>query len=154
MGQLALGFRSLLVKLAVFFVMAALLAWALGGTLWPRSETVDFAGVPFDGREWFRRLTVGGREGPGARWSIMVRDAHERRARPFEPATWVELTDPVAGADAVYFGAAQEGTEGMAWRLERIDRGGARRTIELPDRLAVERELEQVRSGALRGGAP
>ena len=36
MGQVYLGFRSLLFKIAVFVVMAALLAWALGGTLWPR----------------------------------------------------------------------------------------------------------------------
>ena len=36
MGQVYLGFRSLLFKIAVFVVMAALLAWVLGGTLWPR----------------------------------------------------------------------------------------------------------------------
>ena len=41
MGQVALGFRSLLIKLAVFFMMAVLLAWALGGTLWPRAEVAD-----------------------------------------------------------------------------------------------------------------
>ena len=36
MGQLALGVRSLIIRLVVFFIMAVLLAWALGGTLWPR----------------------------------------------------------------------------------------------------------------------
>ncbi len=36
MGQLALGVRSLIIRLMLFFVMAVLLAWALGGTLWPR----------------------------------------------------------------------------------------------------------------------
>ena len=35
MGQIYLGFRSLAVKLVIFFVMAAMLAWILGGTLWP-----------------------------------------------------------------------------------------------------------------------
>jgi hypothetical protein len=39
MGQVALGFRSLLFKLAVFSVMAAMLAWILGGTLFPRPVT-------------------------------------------------------------------------------------------------------------------
>ena len=38
MWQVLLGLRSLLVKIAVFVVMAALLAWALGGTLWPRTS--------------------------------------------------------------------------------------------------------------------
>lgn len=45
MGQVYLGFRSLLVKIAVFVVMAALLAWALGGTLWPKTVT-RVVGVP------------------------------------------------------------------------------------------------------------
>jgi hypothetical protein len=36
MGQVALGFRSLLVKVSIFVVMAALLAWTLGGTLFPQ----------------------------------------------------------------------------------------------------------------------
>jgi hypothetical protein len=36
MGQLALGVRSLIIRLVAFFIMAVLLAWALGGTLWPR----------------------------------------------------------------------------------------------------------------------
>lgn len=45
MGQVYLGFRSLLVKIAIFVVMAALLAWALGGTLWPKTVT-RVVGVP------------------------------------------------------------------------------------------------------------
>ena len=45
MGQVYLGFRSLLVKAAIFVVMAALLAWAIGGTLWPRTA-VGIVGTP------------------------------------------------------------------------------------------------------------
>ncbi|MDG2291457.1 MAG: hypothetical protein P8L37_02275 [Phycisphaerales bacterium] len=41
MGQLALGVRSLLIRLVIFFIMAILLAWALGGTLWPRPVTAN-----------------------------------------------------------------------------------------------------------------
>ena len=58
MGQVALGFRSLLVRAAVFFVMAALLAWALGGTLWPRAVGVLLEGVSFAGQEWVWRAEV------------------------------------------------------------------------------------------------
>ena len=36
-AQLFLGFRSLAVKILIFVIMAALLAWAIGGTLWPRT---------------------------------------------------------------------------------------------------------------------
>ena len=45
MGQIVLGFRSLAVKVAVFVALAALLAWILGGTLWPRS-VVRLVGEP------------------------------------------------------------------------------------------------------------
>ena len=45
MGQVYLGFRSLLVKIVVFVVMAALLAWAIGGTLWPRTA-MRIVGTP------------------------------------------------------------------------------------------------------------
>ena len=36
-SQVFLGFRALAVKLLIFVIMAALLAWAIGGTLWPRT---------------------------------------------------------------------------------------------------------------------
>ncbi len=41
MGQLALGVRSLIIRLVVFFIMAVLLAWALGGTMWPRPVSAE-----------------------------------------------------------------------------------------------------------------
>ncbi|MBG80976.1 MAG: hypothetical protein CMJ39_09740 [Phycisphaerae bacterium] len=58
MGQVALGFRSLLVRAAVFFVMAALLAWALGGTLWPRAVGVKLDEVSFGGKDWVWRAEI------------------------------------------------------------------------------------------------
>ena len=65
MGQFALGIRSLLIRLAVFFVMAVLLAWALGGTLWPRAEVIDldamyFADPDADGVDNFSEYALGG----------------------------------------------------------------------------------------------
>ena len=50
MGQVLLGFRSLLFKIAVFLVMAALLAWALGGTLWPRVAVRPVGDPVLDGQ--------------------------------------------------------------------------------------------------------
>ena len=40
MGQVALGLRSLAFRIVVFVIMAAMLAWILGGTLWPRPVSV------------------------------------------------------------------------------------------------------------------
>ena len=67
MGQLALGFRSLLVKAAIFFVMAGLLAWALGGTLFPRNLNFSGAG------EVHWKASLGG-DIDGMQWTLMKGD--------------------------------------------------------------------------------
>ena len=61
MGQVILGFRSLLVKIAVFVLMAAMLAWILGGTLWPKTA-VRVVGEPveIDGRTLVLVDQIGG----------------------------------------------------------------------------------------------
>ena len=59
MGQVALGLRSLVVRIIVFVVMAALLAWALGGTLWPRPvHAVQRPVVDAGGQQWGWRVTI------------------------------------------------------------------------------------------------
>ena len=67
MGQLALGFRSLLIKLAIFFVMAGLLAWALGGTLFPKVVNLPGAGDI----HW--QISIGGAR-KGLLWTLMLDD--------------------------------------------------------------------------------
>ena len=59
MGQVALGFRSLLFKIAIFVVMASLLAWALGGTLFPRPVTaIQTPTVQAGGSVWAWQVTI------------------------------------------------------------------------------------------------
>ena len=59
MGQVALGLRSLVVRIIVFVVMAALLAWALGGTLWPRPvSAIQRPVINAAGSQWGWMVTV------------------------------------------------------------------------------------------------
>jgi hypothetical protein len=146
MGQVALGVRSLLIRGAVFFVMAALLAWALGGTLWPRPAVVDYGAVSFDGREWFWRLEAGGREAGRARTMLMVREAGADPA-PIDGRRWVEFAHPVSTADALYYAGRGSFNPNESWRIERIGRDGTTETYPMPDRLAVEQQLARVRAG-------
>ncbi|MEC7353398.1 MAG: hypothetical protein VYD99_09760, partial [Planctomycetota bacterium] len=81
-AQVMLGLRSLLVKVAVFFVMAALLAWALGGTLFPRPEVVDYSPVTFQGSQWWLRMLAGGDEPGAVRWMLMERNGGKTFAQP------------------------------------------------------------------------
>ena len=68
MGQLVLGFRSLLIKIAIFFVMAGLLAWVLGGALFPQPTMVILPGAG----EVYWRVSSGGKI-DGLLWTL-IRD--------------------------------------------------------------------------------
>ena len=109
MGQVYLGFRSLLVKLAVFVVMAALLAWAIGGTLWPRTA------VMVDGHSiaLVDRLRS---DGSRAHFSLALLEQDGKVLEFWPPEkpeqeTWSEALSPVANPDATR-GAAAFGGDG------------------------------------------
>ncbi len=150
MGQVALGFRSLAIKLSIFFVMAALLAWALGGTLspklWPRPKVVDFDGVSFNEQEWYWRLSVGGSDDHEVRWAMMKRD-ETGVATPIDTRAWVEVAGPVAANGKLYYAGRAFFNPNEPWRIECIDEAGQGTTSLMPDRLAVERQLARVKAG-------
>jgi hypothetical protein len=166
MGQLLLGFRSLLVKLAVFVLMAALLAWALGGTLWPRAVVAEHESVTIGETTWAWKFTVGGerRDRPVAppRWTMIVRrDGGGATAfpNPESPITFREVASPLVVDDRVVFAGVENTdvtdsgdanvsrTSNPAWTLFIAARDGSYETYMLPDRLAVEQQLERLRAG-------
>lgn len=144
MGQLALGFRSLLFRLAVFFVMAALLAWALGGTLFPKPHVRDFDGVEFQGERWFWRLSITGpREGAVVSWEMMR--AGQGDAEVVQPShRWLDVADPIVAEGRLYYAGLDQRDR---WLLVYNDGTGGGGTIPLPDRLAVEQQLARLRAG-------
>lgn len=169
MSQVALGLRSLVIKLAIFVAMAALLAWALGGTLWPRPERVRsnivaLSDDPAKGnRVWYAIDTdVGGRE-KGQTSATLVRLKPSRGTHSVTPVLPVPAEDdeereiwdeaiapvpvgPVDAAKEMWVAARVRGTPG--WRLVRVGIGGdVLERIEVPDRLEVERQLARVRAG-------
>lgn len=146
MGQLALGFRSLLIKAAIFVVMAALLAWALGGTLLPRPLRIDEPAVAFNGAEWYWRLALTGRKDDQPQWLFMREDSGEK-PRPAEPTAWAEPAGPVVTDDAIVFAGRVPGVVDDPWSLIRIHADGEMTLNTLPDRLSVEVQLERARTG-------
>lgn len=169
MSQVALGLRSLVIKLAIFVAMAALLAWALGGTLWPRPERlrssiVALSDDPAKGnRVWYAIDTeVGGRD-RGQTSATLVRLKPLRGTHSATPVLpppadddeereiWDEAlapvpVGPVDDAKEMWVAARVRGTEG--WRLVRVGvAGDVLERIEFPDRLEVERQLARVRTG-------
>jgi len=147
MGQVALGIRSLLVKAAVFFVMCALLVWALGGQLFPAPEIVDGAAVQFDGRRWFWRLSAGGDEPQTMHWKLMVEG--EARPEPYRGRRWREQAGLERHDDGLYYAGlpADALDDRYPWLIARIDADGEMETWSFPDRLAVEQQMERLRHG-------
>lgn len=116
MGQVYLGFRSLLVKLAIFVVMAALLAWAIGGTLWPRTAVgIVGSAIIIDGH----RIALVDRlrsDGSRSSFALALLDGNREVVEFWPPdeserATWSDALSPVANPDATR-GAAAFSSEG------------------------------------------
>lgn len=146
MGQVALGFRSLFIRLAVFVVMAALLAWTLGGTLFPRAETADGPAVSWHGATWRLRLAVGGEARGLVRWTLL-RQTADGKPEPWPLAgfeRWVEASGPVAAGDRLY--VAFRDHDATQWTMAAITDGGFD-TVAFPDRLEVERQFTRLRNG-------
>lgn len=166
MGQLLLGFRSLLVKIAIFVVMAALLAWALGGTLWPRPVVVENEPIQHEATLWYWSLSVGGdrmrgdRTGNRPRWTMFVRMASRPEGLPFpnsdSPAHFDQVAEPIKLEDGVAF--AGKLVERPKWATWNSPDSGEwvlfivqdRQTFEahpMPDRLAIEQQLARLEAG-------
>ncbi|MHC5029200.1 MAG: hypothetical protein ACYTGR_20815, partial [Planctomycetota bacterium] len=117
MGQVALGLRSLFIRLAVFFVMAALLAWALGGTLWPRTEEHLYESLNWEGRDWSWRQSIGGSVPGHIAWQMVSIDG-EKKAVPIDDRIWRSGAGPIIAEGTLYF--AGLGSDAR-WSLLAID---------------------------------
>ena len=148
--QVILGLRSLIVKAVVFFIMAALLAWALGGTLFPRPEVVDFTKVSFQGADWWLRMLAGGDQPGAVRWYLMEKTGGKTFAQPHlhqddDGAGWLDAAGPVVADNVLYVGfqTARDG-----WQIAVFEQiAPVTRIAPAMDRLAVERQLARVRMG-------
>ena len=126
MGQATLALRNLLVKVAVFVLLASALAWAVGGTLFG-SHRVDFPAVDWDGREWAVQVIGNGRQPDRVRWRLLWRHGEEPWVvHPVsESGQWRDLIGPIADADGLRLAVATEGQGGKAWQMIRFSNATA-----------------------------
>ncbi len=117
MGQLALGFRSLLIKIAIFFLMAGLLAWALGGTLFPKPTIVDLPGAG----DVYWRVSSGG-ELHGLQWSL-VQDG-----KTIKSGHWQTAVGPVIVDGTSWVATGNSGQ----WSIFKIGKGSVEDFSDVP----------------------
>ncbi len=117
MGQLALGFRSLLIKVAIFFVMAGLLAWALGGTLFPKPTVINLPGA--GDVHW--RLSSGG-DLNGLQWSLI------QNGQEIKTGNWQSVVGPVIVDGRSWIATGNAGQ----WSIFKVTVGGAEDIAEPP----------------------
>jgi hypothetical protein len=147
MGQFVLGLRSLAVKLAVFFVLAALLAWILGGTLWPRPHLVRLTSnhAQFNGDGLcFWQISIEERKQEHARWELMHWVSGAPPAKPVDGRSWHSGAGPISSGGVLYYGGCD--AEGK-WVIVQIDETKTSIDHPMPDRLAVEQQLARVQAG-------
>lgn len=144
-AQLFLGFRSLAVKILIFVIMAALLAWALGGTLWPRSQ-VRMVGDAISTSQGQYALTVKTGEGTHGTFALAkVDDGRLKIETPLQgQPLWHFALPPVAfGTDFA-----------IAYRSHtnwRIYIHGEKRTVAVEDQAEAAEWLKTFAAGTSSG---
>lgn len=131
MGQLALGFRSLLIRLTIFFVMALLLAWALGGTLWPRpvyAVTMDASSGDISW-SWEIRVSSYDPSRP-VTYALICQTKTEKHAHRME---WTEVAGIVFDGSSAWTAATKDDADG--WRILELTPDGAVQPAEKADDL-------------------
>lgn len=126
MGQATLALRNLLIRAAIFVLLASALAWAVGGTLFG-SHRVDFPAIDWDGREWSVQVIGNGRQPDRVRWRLLWRHGEDPWVvHPVsDGAQWRDLVGPIADADGLRLAVATEGQSGKTWQLVRFSKADA-----------------------------
>ena len=138
MGQVALGVRSLLIRLAIFFVMALLLAWALGGTLWPRPVSANAMSIVTSDSTWTWDVRINSYSEPALTWTL----SREQGGRSH--GGWLAATGFVAAGGDV-FTAGRHPQQG--WQILRLGSDGGFEVVKAASsRMDADADLLDRRS--------
>ncbi len=130
MGQATLALRNLLIKVSIFVLLAASLAWAVGGTLFG-SHRVNFPAVDWDGREWAAQVIGNGTRPDRVRWRLLSRQGEQPwTVHPVsESGAWRDLLGPIADSNELRLAVATESTAGRSWKLITFSRATEAPTV-------------------------
>ncbi len=133
MGQATLAFRNLLVRAAIFVLLAAILAWFVGGTLFGKHR-VTFPAITWDGRGWAAQVIGNGTRPEEIQWRLLwnLGDDEWTIAPISETGKWRQLVGPYVDEQGLWMKIAVHGsptTSDLQWSLIRFAKANAQPTI-------------------------
>lgn len=133
--QLALGLRSLAVKIIIFVILAGGFAWLIGGSIFPGSQVVNLPTFSWGNRQWHLRVTGNGRKPAPVSWELIANDGQsETKETLGVTGTWDSIEGPVFDATTMGFAIRTSGDGSSAWWIASVDLSGnvlARKASEL-----------------------
>ena len=134
MGQATLAFRNLLVRAAIFVVLAAALAWFVGGTLFGKHR-VNFPAITWDGREWSAQVIGNGTRPDEVRWRLLSNSKTGEDSWTVMPISetgqWRQLDGPHIDEQGLWIKVAENisnTTPELKWTLIRFTKANAEPT--------------------------
>lgn len=133
MYQVALGLRSLAIKVVVFALLAGLFAWFLGGSIFPGSQVVNLPSFQWRTDNWHIQVAGNGRSPAPAHWRLIrVEPSGAEHNENFGlPGDWEALHGPVERSDGIIFGIERKFEGGTTWWTAMIDRQGITTTRQV-----------------------
>ena len=135
MGQATLAFRNLLVRAAIFVVLAAALAWFVGGTLFGKHR-VNFPAIQWDGREWAAQVIGNGTRPDEVRWRLLSKTGEDPWTvmSMSETRQWRQLVGPSVDDQGLWIKVAENisnTSPNLKWSLIRFAKANAEPTTTL-----------------------
>ncbi len=132
MGQATLAFRNLLVRAAIFVVLAAILAWFVGGTLFGKHR-VNFPALTWDGREWAAQVEGNGTRADEVQWRLLSKSGEDPwYVMPIsETGQWRQLVGPSGDEQGLWIKVAENASASspaLTWSLIRFAKANSQPT--------------------------
>ena len=107
---LTLGLRALLINIVIFVLLAAALAWYLGGSLLPGRQTVNFPAFEWMGDDYHFRVIGHGTTPEPVRWELLhtLPDGDEARLTLGIDGRWRNVWGPLVHHGGVLIGLEVE----------------------------------------------
>ena len=132
MGQATLAFRNLLVRAAIFVVLAAILAWFVGGTLFGKHR-VNFPSITWDGREWAAQVIGNGTRADEVQWRLLSKSGEDTwTVMPIsETGQWRQLVGPSVDEQGLWIKVEENASASspeLTWSLIRFAKANSQPT--------------------------